>query len=131
MQKLAGISLVVKDYDEAIHFYTRVLNFELLEDSKMDEDKRWVMIKPKGEGGCNIVLAQAKNEQELAAVGQQGGGRVWLFLQTDDFDRDYEIYKNNGLIFLETPRDEPYGKVAVFQDIYGNKWDLIQHKWWS
>jgi len=128
MQKLAGISLVVKDYDEAIHFYTQVLDFELLEDSQMDDDKRWVMIKPKGDGSCNIILAKAKNEQELAAVGQQGGGRVWLFLQTDDFDRDYSIYTKNGLTFLETPRDEPYGKVVVFKDLYGNKWDLIQHK---
>ena len=128
MQKLAGISLVVRDYDEAIEFYTQVLNFVLLEDTKLDRDKRWVVIKPKGEGGCNIILAQATNEHERAAVGHQAGGRVWLFLQTDDFDRDYQTYQKNGLTFLETPREEPYGKVVVFQDIYGNKWDLIQHK---
>jgi uncharacterized glyoxalase superfamily protein PhnB len=125
-QYLAGISLVVNDYDEAIDFYTRKLSFTLLEDTRMSETKRWVVIAPPGSSGCNILLAKAANNAQKAAVGNQTGGRVFLFLHTDNFDRDYNQMQEAGIEFIESPRQEAYGKVVVFVDLYGNRWDLIE-----
>ena len=125
-QFLANISLVVRDYDEAIRYYTEVLGFELLEDTPLSPDKRWVRVRPRGaEDGCALLLARASTPDQSAAVGRQTGGRVFLFLHTDDFDRDYETYRSRGVIFVNGPRDEAYGRVAVFSDLYGNLWDLI------
>lgn len=126
-QHLDAIALVVRDYDEAIAYYTRVLSFVLLEDSVLSADKRWVVVAPPGSGnGCKILLAKATNERQLFAVGNQSGGRVFLFLHTDDIERDYQRMKKAGVEFTEEPRQEVYGKVVVFQDLYGNRWDLIQ-----
>lgn len=126
-RKIGEISLVVKDYDEAIEFYTTKLPFTLVEDIDVGDGQRWVVVSPKdANGGANIVFGKAKGEQQLAAVGQQTGGRVFLFLHTDDFYRDHQVMLDNGVSFLESPREEPYGVVAVFEDLYGNKWDLIQ-----
>ncbi|MFB9885468.1 VOC family protein [Balneatrix alpica] len=124
-QYLAAISLLVADYDEAIAFYCGQLGFVLLEDSPQGEGKRWVRVGPAG-ATTQFVLAKAQGEQQLAAVGNQGGGRVWLFLYTDDFIADYQRMQGAGVRFLEPPRHEPYGTVAVFEDLYGNKWDLLQ-----
>ncbi len=126
-QQLIQISLLVRDYDEAIVFYTQKLGFVLLEDTYLSETKRWVRIQPAGnQGGCSILLAKAVNEQQILAIGNQTGGRVFLFLHTDNIDRDYINYKNNGIEFNGEPRSESYGKVVVFRDIYGNLWDLIE-----
>ena len=125
-QRIAHVSLVVKDYDEAIHFYTEKLEFELIEDTPLGEGKRWVIIAPKGAGECSLLLARAKNEEELLHVGNQTGGRVFLFLFTDDFNRDFEKYKANGVHFVREPQQMEYGTVAVFKDLYGNQWDLIE-----
>ena len=125
-QYLAGISLVVNDYDEAIDFYTRKLSFTLLEDTRMSETKRWVVIVPPGSTGCTLLLAKAANDAQKAAVGNQTGGRVFLFLHTDNFDRDYNQMQQAGIVFIESPRQEAYGKVVVFADLYGNRWDLIE-----
>lgn len=127
-QHIGSIALVVKDYDEAIEFYTKKLSFELVEDTDLGEGKRWVLITPPNSNGTHILLAQATEPEQHDAVGNQAGGRVWLFLNTNDFWRDYENMFNNGVIFHEEPRIEPYGTVAVFEDLYGNKWDLIQQK---
>jgi uncharacterized glyoxalase superfamily protein PhnB len=127
-QYLAGISLVVNDYDEAIEFYTRKLSFTLLEDTRMSDTKRWVVIAPPGSTGCTLLLAKAANDGQKAAVGNQTGGRVFLFLHTDDFDRDYKQMQEAGIEFIESPRQEAYGKVVVFADLYGNRWDLIEPK---
>lgn len=126
-QQLIQISLLVRDYDEAIVFYTQKLGFLLLEDTSLTETKRWVRIQPAGnQGGCSILLAKAVNEQQISAIGNQTGGRVFLFLHTDNIDRDYINYKNKGIEFIGEPRSESYGKVVVFRDIYGNLWDLIE-----
>jgi len=125
-QYLAGVSLVVNDYDEAIEFYTRKLSFTLLEDTQMSETKRWVVIAPPGSTGCTLLLAKAANDAQKAAVGNQTGGRVFLFLHTDNFDRDYKQMQEAGIEFIESPRQEAYGKVVVFADLYGNRWDLIE-----
>lgn len=126
-QRLEALTLVVRDYDEAIEFYTRALSFEVIEDTVMSAEKRWVVVAPPGSGnGCKILLAKASNEQQKAAIGNQTGGRVFLFLHTDDFERDYERMRKEGVAFLEEPRQEVYGRVVVFQDLYGNRWDLIQ-----
>ncbi len=125
-QQIAHIALVVKNYDEAIAFYTQKLNFTLLEDTKLTETKRWVKVAPKGNGECCLLLAQAANEEQIKAIGNQTGGRVFLFLYTDNFERDYNEYLNNGVQFVRTPVKEPYGTVAVFADLYGNLWDLIE-----
>ena len=125
-QYLAGVSLVVNDYDEAIDFYTRKLSFTLLEDTRMSETKRWVVIAPPGSTGCTLLLAKAANDAQKAAVGNQTGGRVFLFLHTDNFDRDYKQMQEAGIEFIESPRQEAYGKVVVFADLYGNRWDLIE-----
>lgn len=125
-QKIANISLLVSDYDEAIDFYTRKLHFELLEDTSLSEIKRWVLIRPPGDGNCCLLLAKAANKEQEMAVGNQSGGRVFLFLHTDNFERDYQnLIKNKIQIFRE-PSEEIYGKVAVFLDLYGNKWDLVE-----
>jgi catechol 2,3-dioxygenase-like lactoylglutathione lyase family enzyme len=125
-QRIAHIALVVKDYDEAIEFYTQNLNFRLIEDTKLSEEKRWVLIAPPGSNGCCLLLAKAANERQLAAVGNQTGGRVFLFLFTDDFWRDYNNMNEKGIHFVRPPQEEEYGTVAVFEDLYGNLWDLIQ-----
>ena len=127
-QYLAGISLVVNDYDEAIDFYTRKLSFTLLEDTRMSDTKRWVVIAPPGSTGCTLLLSKAGNDAQKAAVGNQTGGRVFLFLHTDNFDRDYNQMQEAGIEFIESPRQEAYGKVVVFADLYGNRWDLIEPK---
>ncbi|MCC4831288.1 VOC family protein [Shewanella sp. 10N.7] len=124
-QQIANIALVVENYDDAIAFYTQKLQFTLVEDTDLGGDKRWVLISPPNSNGTNLLLAQASNDQQLQAVGNQSGGRVFLFLQTNDFWRDYELMKSKGVTFNETPRVEEYGTVVVFQDLYGNKWDLL------
>ena len=127
-QKLAHIALVVRDYDEAINFYVNKLKFDLIEDTKLSEDKRWVLIAPKGSGNSQILLAKAQGAEQQSRIGNQTGGRVFLFLQTDNFDRDYSNLISNSINIIREPKDEPYGKVCVFEDLYGNLWDLIEHK---
>jgi catechol 2,3-dioxygenase-like lactoylglutathione lyase family enzyme len=127
-QIIAQVSLVVGDYDEAIDFYTHKLNFELLEDTDLGQGKRWVRLAPVGSQESCLLLAKAASPEQKSYIGNQAGGRVFLFLHTDDFWRDYNRMKANGVVFDEEPRDEPYGIVVVFQDIYGNKWDLLQAK---
>ena len=122
---IATITLVVADYDAAIAFYRDRLGFILIADTDMGHGKRWVVIGPAGERGARLLLAKADGADQAAAIGNQTGGRVMLFLETDDFERDYEAMRANGVVFLETPRHEPYGSVAVFEDLYGNTWDLI------
>ena len=124
--RLAHVVLLVRDYDEAIAFYTNVLGFSLESDLDMGEGKRWVVAAPPGPAGCSLLLVEARTDEEQQAVGRQGAGRVWLFLHTDDFWRDYPVLHSRGLRFLETPRSEVYGHVAVFEDLYGNKWDLLE-----
>ncbi|MBW3695185.1 VOC family protein [Vibrio sp. T187] len=125
-QQIGNIALVVENYDDAIEFYTNKLSFELIEDTDLGGGKRWVQVSPPNSTGTNLLLAQASSEEQLAAVGNQTGGRVFLFLQTNDFWRDYHAMKSKGVVFNEEPRVEPYGTVVVFQDLYGNKWDLLQ-----
>lgn len=125
-QHLALVALVVADYDEAIAWYTQKLGFVLVEDTPQAPGKRWVVVRPPGGSGTGFLLAQAANERQKAAVGNQTGGRVFLFLHTDDFERDYAAYKARGVAFVEEPRREAYGNVVVFTDLYGNRWDLIQ-----
>ena len=125
-QMIANVALVVENYDDAIDFYIGKLNFELIEDSDLGDGKRWVQIAPPNSTGTKLLLAQASSEQQSQAIGNQAGGRVFLFLQTDNFWRDYEDMKSNGVLFCEVPREEEYGTVAVFEDLYGNKWDLLQ-----
>ena len=128
-QNIATITYVVRDYDEAIAFFVEKLGFDLVEDTCREHEqlgKRWVVVKPKGSAGCSLLLAKAVGDVQLSAVGSQSGGRVFLFLHTDDFRRDYEAMKARGVVFKETPRKETYGTVAVFVDLYGNKWDLIE-----
>lgn len=125
-QELAAISLVVDDYDKAIKFYTEKLNFRLLEDTPLSETKRWVRVAPPGSTGCSILLAKASSDEQMSRVGNQTGGRVFLFLHTDDFYRDYENLKRNNVLIVRGPSVEEYGTVAVFSDLYGNLWDLIQ-----
>ena len=125
-QYLAHVTLVVRDYDDAIAFYTGKLGFTLVEDTKLGGDKRWVLIAPPGSSKTRLLLARADGETQEKAIGNQTGGRVFLFLYTDDFDRDYARMTAAGVTFLEEPRDEPYGKVAVFEDLYGNKFDLLE-----
>ena len=127
-QKLAHIALVVRDYDEAINFYVDKLRFELVEDTKQSEDKRWVLVAPKGSSNCNLLLAKAANDEQKIRIGNQTGGRVFLFLNTDNFERDYKNLINNGINIVREPKVEPYGKVCVFEDLYGNLWDLIEPK---
>ncbi len=125
-QFIAHLALVVKDYDEAINFYTRKLGFRLLEDTILSETKRWVIVAPPGTGNCSLLLAKANGAEQLKAVGNQTGGRVFLFLYTDDFYRDYQAMMEKGIHFVRLPAKEVYGTVAVFEDLYGNLWDLIE-----
>jgi len=126
-QHLAQIALVVRDYDEALAFYVDVLGFERVEDTPVPEqNQRWVVIAPRGSHGCRVLLARAANEHQASRIGDQTGQRVFLFLHTDDFERDFRDYSAKGVRFVRPPRNEPYGRVAVFEDLYGNLWDLIQ-----
>ena len=125
-QSIGHVALLVRDYDEAIGYFTGKLGFELLEDTPLGEGKRWVLVAPRGAGGTSLLLAEAATPEQVALIGRQGGGRVFLFLQTDDFWRDYRAMQSQGVVFQETPRSETYGTVAVFEDLHGNKWDLIQ-----
>ena len=125
-QLIAYITLVVRDYDEAIEFYTRQLNFKLIEDSKLSEEKRWVLISPTGTEEACLLLAKAANEEQSRSIGNQTGGRVFLFLHTDDFYRDYNKMIARNITFVRAPVEYDYGTVAVFKDLYGNLWDLIE-----
>jgi catechol 2,3-dioxygenase-like lactoylglutathione lyase family enzyme len=124
-QRLAHIAIVVSDYDEAIKFYTEKLHFDLIEDTQLSETKRWVLVKPKGQEGSCLLLAKAANEEQQSRVGNQTGGRVFLFLHTDDFERDFQNLLDNQIEIVRLPSKEEYGMVAVFKDLYGNLWDMI------
>ena len=125
MSRLGAVSLLVRDYDEALAFYVGALGFEAVEDTDLGGGKRWVTVRPKG-GETALLLAKATTSEQQARVGDQAGGRVWLFLETDDFARDHAAWTAAGVVFREAPRHEPYGVVAVFEDLYGNAWDLIE-----
>lgn len=131
-QNIAHVSILVRDYDEGIRFFTKSLGFQLIEDTPSKDrdgrDKRWVLVAPPGSRGTNLLLAKASNEEESSRIGNQTGGRVFLFLQTDDFWRDYRAMIAKGVKFVREPKEEEYGTVAVFEDLYGNKWDLLQRK---
>ncbi|MBN1046069.1 VOC family protein [Clostridium botulinum] len=127
IQSLVHIALVVKDYDEAIEFYTKKLHFTLIEDTyQSQQNKRWVVVSPPGSSGTTILLAKASKPEQESFIGNQAGGRVFLFLGTDDFWRDYNEMKNRGIEFVRQPKEQDYGIVAVFKDLYGNLWDLVQ-----
>ncbi|NQX81933.1 MAG: VOC family protein [Flavobacteriaceae bacterium] len=125
-QQIGLIALVVRDYDEAIAFYTRKLDFKLTKDIKISPEKRWVVVTPKGHNGCGLLLSKASKDKQSNSIGNQTGGRVFLFLYTDDFDRDYNNMINKGINFVRPPKEEVYGTVAVFEDLYGNMWDLLE-----
>lgn len=125
-QHLQYVALIVTNYDEAIAYFTKTLEFDLIEDRALTPEKRWVVVAPPGSVETRLLLAKASSDDQRQAVGNQAGGRVFLFLHTDDFDHDYPTLLARGVDFIEKPRDEPYGKVAVFNDIFGNKWDFIQ-----
>ncbi len=125
-QKIAHVALVVRDYDEAIEFYTKKLDFKLLEDTKLSEEKRWVVVAPPGASESCLLLAKAANDEQKLSIGNQSGGRVFLFLFTDDFWRDYNKMVDRDIKFVRPPKQEPYGMVAVFEDLYGNLWDLLE-----
>lgn len=125
-QSLIHVTLMVDDYDDAIEFYTKKLNFTIIEDTILTDSKRWVIISPPGNSGCGLLLAKATNEEQKSKIGNQTGGRVFLFLRTNDFNRDYAIMKSNGVTIVREPIIESYGTVAVFADLYGNLWDLIE-----
>jgi catechol 2,3-dioxygenase-like lactoylglutathione lyase family enzyme len=127
-QNLVHISILVDDYDRAIAFYTKKLRFKLVEDTVLSDTKRWVLVRPDGSKGCALLLAKAANEAQTQRIGDQAGGRVFLFLQTDNFERDYQHLIDNNIVIIREPSDEAYGKVAVFKDLYGNLWDLIEYK---
>ena len=127
-QNLVNIALVVRDYDEAINFYVGKLNFELIEDLKQYDNKRWVIVAPKGKGNFRLLLAKAVNDEQKSRIGNQTGGRVFLFLHTNNFERDYSNLLNKNIKIIREPIVEPYGKVCVFEDLYGNLWDLIEPK---
>lgn len=127
-QTIAAVALVVKDYDEAIAFFTGCLGFVLIEDTPLGGGKRWVRVSPPGSAGPSLLLARAANAEQETRVGNQTGGRVFLFLYTDDFWRDYHAMESRGVRFIEGPREQPYGTVAVFLDLYENRWDLVQPK---
>lgn len=126
MKSIASVSLVVRDYDEAIAFFTEVLRFALIEDTPMGNGKRWVVVAPASSAGAALLLAKAATPDQAQHIGNQTGGRVFLFLHTDDFWADYNHMQAHGVRFTEQPRQEPYGTVVVFLDLYGNKWDMIQ-----
>ena len=126
-QSIVHVALVVRDYDEAIEFDTKKLNFTLVEDTyQLEQDKRWVIVAPPGSTGTSVLLARASKPEQETFVGNQTGGRVFLFLNTDDFWRDYNAMVSRGIAFVREPKAEPYGTVAVFKDLYGNLWDLLQ-----
>jgi catechol 2,3-dioxygenase-like lactoylglutathione lyase family enzyme len=125
-QHLTHIAIVVDDYDKAIEFYTQKLHFTLVEDTKLSDIKRWVLVRPKGASECSLLLAKAANETQKNSIGNQTGGRVFLFLNTDNFERDYQNLLDNHIKIVREPSKEVYGMVAVFEDLYGNLWDLIE-----
>ena len=125
-QKIAHIALIVADYDKAIEFYTEKLNFTLVEDTILNDLKRWVLVAPKGSSECCLLLAKAANDEQKSRIGNQAGGRVFLFLYTDNFQRDYQNLLDKGINIVREPVEESYGTVAVFEDLYGNLWDLIE-----
>jgi len=127
-QTLGHIALVVRNYEEALSFYTEVLGFELIEDSDLGGGKRWVLVSPPGSRGASLLLAQAATPEQASRIGNQTGGRVFLFLHTDDFWRDYKLLQSRNVKFVRDPKEELYGTVAVFADLYGNLWDLIQRR---
>ena len=127
-QKISHIALLVANYDEAISFYVDKLHFDLVEDTILSETKRWVLVAPKGSQEFSLLLAKADGDFQKQSIGNQSGGRVFLFLNTDNFDRDYQNLKDNNIEIVREPKTEEYGKVLVFKDIYGNLWDLIQRK---
>ncbi|HEX8265977.1 MAG TPA: VOC family protein [Pyrinomonadaceae bacterium] len=127
-QSIAHIALVVNDYDEAIKFYTEKLGFVLVDDTPQSETKRWVLVAPKGAEECCLLLAKAVGDEQRSRIGNQTGGRVFLFLKTDDFWRDYENLRQKNVNFVREPKTEDYGTVAVFEDLYGNLWDLVEFK---
>jgi catechol 2,3-dioxygenase-like lactoylglutathione lyase family enzyme len=127
-QSLGYIAFVVRDYDEAIAFFTKKLEFQLIEDTALGNEKRWVRVRPPGSIGTDLLLARAVNPEQSSRIGNQTGGRVFLFLHTDDFWRDYHAMTAKGVRFVRPPSEESYGTVAVFEDLYGNKWDLLQLK---
>ena len=126
LQKIGYVSLLVRDYDEAIAYFTQMLMFDLVADAPLPDGRRWVLVAPPGSSETRILLAKAATPEQTARIGDQAGGRVLLFLHTDDFWRDYDDMKWRGVRFRETPRREDYGTVAVFEDLYGNRWDLLQ-----
>ena len=125
-QSLAHIAIVVDDYDKAIEFYTQKLHFTLTEDTTLSDTKRWVLVTPKGASGCSLLLAKAATDEQKSRIGNQTGGRVFLFLHTDNLERDYQNLLDHKIKIVREPTIEPYGKVAVFEDIFGNLWDLIE-----
>ena len=125
---LGMLTLVVRDYDEAIAYYTQTLGFTLIEDTALSETKRWVVVAPSVEGGARLLLAQADNETQQSYIGNQTGGRVFLFLYVSDFDATYARYHAAGVKFIAEPRQEAYGKVVVFEDFYGNRWDMLERQ---
>jgi catechol 2,3-dioxygenase-like lactoylglutathione lyase family enzyme len=125
-QQLAQIAILVEDYDEAIDFYVRKLKFNLIEDTRLSDSKRWVVVRPEGGGSCSLLLAKAADPKQISCIGNQTGGRVFLFLHTDDLDRDHQNLLNHAIEIIRGPATESFGKVLVFKDLYGNKWDLIQ-----
>lgn len=127
-QRIAQIALVVDDYDEAIEFYTKKLHFIVLEDTVLSPTKRWVVVAPQNNTGCNLLLAKATTEEQKKSIGNQTGGRVFLFLHTDDFESDYQNLLSNNITIVREPSVEEYGKVLVFADLYGNLWDLVEPK---
>ena len=128
MQTLGHVALVVRDYDEALAFFTGTLNFQVIEDTRLSENKRWVLIAPPGSQGTSLLLARAATPEQVSRIGNQTGGRVFLFLHTDDFWRDYREMIARKVKFTRPPSEESYGTVAVFEDLYGNQWDLLQLK---
>ena len=127
-QSITALALVVRDYDEAIAWYTGMLGFDLVEDSPRGGGKRWVLVAPKGSSEARLLLAKAVNDEQASRIGNQAGGRVFLFLETDEFHRDHRAMLARGVHFVEAPRHEDYGTVAVFEDLYGNRWDLLQSR---
>lgn len=127
-RSLAHVALVVRDYDEAIDFYTHALDFKLIEDTHLGVEKRWVIVAPSDGAGASLLLAKASNDVQHSRVGNQTGGRVFLFLHTDDFHRDHRSMTAHGVKFVDGPREEAYGTVGVFEDLYGNRWDLIERR---
>lgn len=128
MQRITQFAITVHEYDEAIDFYVNKLEFELLEDTDLGNEKRWVRVAPRGTSGAGILLARAVTEAQRASVGNQTGGRVFVFIETDDFQRDYDAYRARGVKFVRPITEEPFGTVAVFEDLYGNRFDLIQRR---